>query len=76
MRIFFDLVDSAYTVHDKDGVEVEDGEDGIEIRQAIAHEVAELMREFSAEDRRGWQLRVKDDAGRVLFTIPLDTGVL
>ena len=69
MRIFFDLIDKTDAIRDKDGLEVEDTS---EIRQAIAREVAELMREFSAEERRGWQLKVKDEAGDVLFTIPLD----
>jgi hypothetical protein len=73
MRIFFDLVDNTDTIPDNDGVEVEDG---IEIRHAITREVSELMREFSADDRRGWQLRVKDETGGVLFTIRLDSGAV
>lgn len=69
MRIFFHLVGRTAVIPDTEGVEVDDL--GV-VRTAIAREIRELMREFSEDDRRGWQLRVTDDTGAVLLTVPLD----
>jgi hypothetical protein len=71
MRLFFHLVDSGETIRDQEGVEIE----GRGLSEAVAREVAELWREFSDEDRKGWQLHVADETGSVLFTIPLDGRV-
>jgi hypothetical protein len=69
LRIYFHLVGRSATIPDTEGVDVDDlGE----VRAAIAQEVGQLMREFPEDDRRGWQLRVTDEAGEVLFTVPLD----
>jgi hypothetical protein len=38
----------------------------------LAREVGELMGEFREDDRRGWRFKVTDEAGEVLFTVPLD----
>jgi hypothetical protein len=68
MRLYFHLVDGAETIRDEEGVDVE----GSGVAEAVARDVAELWREFSDEDRKGWQLHVADETGSVLFTIPLD----
>ena len=69
MRIFFHLVDRTAVIPDTEGVEVDDlGA----VRAAIACEIRELMQEFLDDDRRGWELRVADETGTVLFTVPLD----
>jgi hypothetical protein len=69
LRIFFHLVGQTAVIPDTEGVEV----DYLgALRAAIACEIGELMREFSEDERRGWQLRVTDEAGTVLFTVSLD----
>ena len=68
MRLYFHLVDGAETIRDEVGVEIEGGG----LSGVVAREVAELWREFSDEDRKGWRLHVADETGSVLFTIPLD----
>jgi hypothetical protein len=69
LRIYFHLVGRTAVIPDTEGVEVD--ELGA-ARTAIAREIRELMQEFPEDERRGWQLRVTDDAGSVLFTVPLD----
>ena len=71
MRMFFHLVDGAETIHDEEGIEVEGGG----LSEAVAREVAELWREFSDDERKGWRLHVANETGSVLFTIPLDGGI-
>jgi hypothetical protein len=70
LRIYFHLVGRTAVIPDTEGVEVD--ELGA-ARAAIAREIRELMQEFPEDERRGWQLRVTDDAGAVLFTVPLDS---
>ena len=69
MRLFFHLFDGTDVILDPDGVEVDDLD---ETSDAILADVAELRREFSIEERRGWVLRVTDGSGTTLLSIPLD----
>jgi hypothetical protein len=69
LRIFFHLVGRTAVIPDTEGVEVDDLGAA---RAVIAREIGELMRELPHEDRDGWQLRVTDGTGTVLFTVPLD----
>ena len=72
MRIFLHRVGRSVTGPDTEGVEVDDPG---AVRAAIAREIGELIREFPEDDRRGWQLRVADQAGEILFTVPFDTWI-
>lgn len=75
MRLFFHLVNSRDTILDDTGIEVADeAQARTEAMRAIA--------EFRAEDPSaprdwsGWTLRVTDQTGRVILTIPLDSGIV
>ena len=69
MRLFFHMFDGSEVILDQDGVEVDCLEDA---REAISADVAELQREFPAEERRGWVLGTTDASGTTLLSIPLD----
>jgi hypothetical protein len=69
LRIFFHLVGRTAVIPDTEGVEVDDLGAA---RAVISREIGELMLKFPEEDRRGWQLRVTDGTGTVLFAVPLD----
>ena len=73
-RLFFDLINSHEALPDREGVEI------VDIRLAKAA-IVEMVDELRLEDASmvqewsGWTLNVSDDAGRVLFSIVLDSRV-
>ena len=70
MRLYFHLFNGSELIRDDEGIEVASLEDA---REAILADIAELRREFAAEDRREWVLNVTDGSGATLLSIPLDS---
>jgi hypothetical protein len=70
-RLYFDLVNTHDSMPDRDGIEIDD------VHHAKAAMVDELRQEdaSTAQEWSGWTLNVSDAAGRVLFSIDLDSRV-
>ena len=73
-RLYFDLVNSHESIPDRKGIEVDDVR---QAKTAVADMIEELRQENAAAARTwpGWTLNVRDDAGRVLFSIDLGKPV-
>jgi hypothetical protein len=74
MRLFFHLVDNQDTIHDVEGVEVNDlGQAEAEALRALA----EMRQEdpLAPQDWSGWTLRVTDSSGQVVLSLSLNGGV-
>ena len=72
-RLFFDLVNSHESLPDREGIDIVDVSLA---KAAIVEMVDELRQEYAATVQwSGWTLNVSDDAGRVLFSIDLDSRV-
>ena len=75
MRLYFDLRSDRDTLPDLAGVEVADLAQArrvaMEMIQELRQEEPSVTQEWS-----GWTLHVTDTAGRVLFTLDLDSLVL
>jgi hypothetical protein len=73
-RLYFDLVNSHESLPDRDGIEVVDVR---HVKATVVEMLGELRQEdaSSAQDWSGWTLNVSDDAGRVVFSLDLDSGV-
>lgn len=74
MRCYFNLVDGYEKILDQDGIEVTDLE---QARIQAMRAIEELLEEDDAlaEDWGNWTLEVTDEAGAILFSIPLN-GIL
>ena len=72
-RLYFDLVNSHESIPDREGIEVDDV--GQAKASALAAMIEELWQEdaSTAQDWSGWTLNVSDDAGRVVFSLDLDS---
>jgi hypothetical protein len=73
-RLYFDLVNSHESLPDRDGIEVDDISQAKAILTAMVDEVRQEDA-CSAQEWSGWTLNVSDDAGRVLFSLDLDSRV-
>ena len=75
MRLYFDLRSDQDTLPDVEGVEVADL---AQARRVALEMIQELRQEDPsvAQEWSGWTLHVADIAGRVLFTLDLDSRVL
>jgi hypothetical protein len=73
-RLYFDLVNTHDSMPDRDGIEIDDVHHA---KAAIVAMVDELRQEdaSTAQEWSGWTLNVSDAAGRVLFSIDLDSRV-
>jgi hypothetical protein len=74
MRVYFNLVDSAESISDPQGVNV------LDIQQAYTEAeraVAEMLQRYPAMKANvgGWRLDAVDASGAVLFSINLDRVV-
>jgi hypothetical protein len=75
MRCYFNLVDAHETLFDHEGVEVED----LDQAHRLAFEAAvKMIRKGEADIAgwRGWQMKVSDASGTVLFTSNLGALLL
>jgi len=74
MRLYFDLRSDQDTLPDVEGVEVVDL---AQARRVALEMIQEIRQEDSsvAQEWSGWTLHVADIAGRVLFTLDLDSAV-
>jgi len=71
VRIYFHLKDAHETIVDDEGVEV----GGTREARIQAHLAIEELQEEDSRNWSGWTLEVTDAAGRVLFTLDLDSPV-
>jgi hypothetical protein len=73
-RLYFDLVNTHDSMPDREGIEVDDVS---QAKAAIVAMVDELRQEdaSTAQEWSGWTLNVSDDAGRVVFSLDLNSAV-
>ena len=64
-RFFFDVINGDHTEHDFKGRELPTAEAAFRLAELIA------IDESVEGTRMGWTLRVSDDAGKQLFSIPI-----
>ena len=74
MRLYFDLRNDQDTLRDVEGLQVADL---AQARRVASEMIQELRQEDPslAQEWSGWTLHVTDTAGRVLFTLDLDSRV-
>jgi hypothetical protein len=73
-RLYFDLVNTHESLPDREGIEIVD----VSLAKAAIVEMVDELRQedaSTAQEWSGWTLNVSDDAGRVLFSIDLDSRV-
>ena len=73
-RLYFDLVNTHDSMPDREGVEIVD----IRLAKAAIVEMVDELRQEDAsmvQEWSGWTLNVSDDAGRVVFSLDLDSAI-
>jgi hypothetical protein len=74
VRLYFHLTSAHDVIRDPEGVDVADLQDALLEATKTVEELRQAD-EFAAMDWSGWRLDVTDAAGRVLFSLDLDTPV-